>query len=178
MDEEAFAKLEREIEERKRLVGPYEKALGKLSMRFSLLHLVLEEFSWKVWGLNRQVGAILTKDLPTKHLAEKIRDSTELLIATKEVRNELVTILKSVEKIASRRNEFLHSIWFIHEDKPTLCISRKRGQLVGPEAPSVEDINDLSREIMNLVTEFIEIEDGKSLVTRIREAKFGLGLTS
>jgi len=43
MDKEAIARLEREIEERNRLTAPYERALGKLSIRFSLLHLVLTE---------------------------------------------------------------------------------------------------------------------------------------
>lgn len=179
MDKETIARFEREmkeIEERKRLIAPYERALGKLSIRFSLLHLMLEEFGWKVWGLDSQVGSILTKDLPTKHLVKKIRDSADLFIDKKSVRKEFLAILNRVEKVADRRNEFLHSIWLIRAGEPTLCISRKRGPLLDQEAPSAEDINDLSRIIMNVVTDFMEMEDGKSLLTRISESRAGMSL--
>lgn len=38
------------------------------------------------------------------------------------------------------------------------------------------DINDLSRIIMNVVTDFMEMEDGKNLLTRISESRAGMSL--
>ena len=63
---ETAASLKRQREEQDRLNAPYERALGKLSIRFSLLHSLLEGFCWEVWGMNPHVAAIITKDLPTK----------------------------------------------------------------------------------------------------------------
>ena len=178
MDKEAIAKFKREFEERERLKAPYERALGKLSIRYSLLHTLVEEFSWRIWGLNSDLGTILTKDLPMKQLLKKLRDSARLFLAEESAGKDLIAIFKKVEDVADRRNEFLHSIWFIDEGKP-IFISRKRGQLLDEKAPTAEDINDLSREIMNLVTDFMEIKDGKSLETRLREGMMvGLNPTS
>lgn len=69
-----------ELEAQDKLEGPYERALGKLSIRFSLLHLTLEQFSWDVWGVYTALASILTKDLPTKHLVEKLRASADIVI--------------------------------------------------------------------------------------------------
>ena len=170
-DKEAAASPKRQLDEVKehhRLNAPYERALGRLSIRFSLLHALLEQFSWKIWGLNERVGTILTKDLPTKHLVKKIRDSAELL-AKDEIRKKLLALLNRVEKVADKRNEFLHSIWIIRKGQPTFFLSRKRGRLVGPQAPSVEDINAFSRDIMMLVADCMELEDGKTLLRRISD---------
>jgi hypothetical protein len=169
MDKEATAKVENDLE-RKKLTIRYERALGQMSIRFSLLHSLLEELGWKIWGLNKQVGPILTKDLPTKQLVNKIRDSTDLLLP-KDASAELNAILNRVEKVAVRRNEFLHSVWAISMKKGPIFISRKRGILLDRQAPTADDILDLSRNIMKLVAEFMKSKDGKSLSTRIGEMK-------
>lgn len=175
MDKEAISKVEKDLE-RKKLTVRYERALGQMSIRFSLLHSLLEELGWKVWGLNKRVGPILTKDLPTKQLVKKIRDSTKLFL-DRDLSKKLSTILNKVEDVADRRNEYLHSIWVISKGQP-IFISRKRGTLLDRQAPTAEDITDLSRNIMNLVADFMEIEDGKNLLTRIGEMKLGLDPTS
>lgn len=173
MDQEAASKLEKDKERKKRTVQ-YERALGRMSIRFSLLHSLVEEFAWRIWGLNSDVGAILTKDLPTKQLVKKLCDSAKLFFAKEAACKDLIAILKKVEDVAQRRNEFLHSIWVITNAKP-IFISRKRGRLLDREAPSAEDIDDLSREIMVLVSDFMQIQDGKSLLDRIREIHLELG---
>lgn len=73
-----------QLEAQDKLEGPYERALGKLSIRFSLLHLTLEQFSWDVWGVNVPLASIITKNLTTKHLVEKLRTSADLVISLKE----------------------------------------------------------------------------------------------
>jgi hypothetical protein len=101
MDKEAISKVENDLERKQRTIK-YERALGQMSIRFSLLHAVLEELGWKIWGLNKQVGPILTKNLPIKQLVKKIRDSTVLFLP-KDVSAELNAILNRVEKAADRR---------------------------------------------------------------------------
>lgn len=129
MDKEAISKVENDLERKQRTIK-YERALGQMSIRFSLLHALLEELGWKIWGLNKQVGPILTKDLPIKQLVKKIRDTTDLFLP-RDVSAEFNAILKSVEKVADRRNEFLHSVWTISMKKrQAIFISRKRGTLL------------------------------------------------
>lgn len=170
---EEIAALEKRVETQNRLNEPYERALGKLSIRFSLLHSILEQFGWDLWGMDAHAASILTKDLPTKQLVKKLRDSVRLVNCKEEDRKQFLSILTRVEKVADKRNEFLHSIWIIKEGQPILCFSRKRGELVGPDAPSSEDIGDLSRSIMNIVAEFIAFKDGVPLISLIGR---GLGL--
>jgi hypothetical protein len=168
----AIAAVLVQLEAQDKLEGPYEKALGKLSIRFSLLHLTLEQFSWDVWGVKAPLASIITKDLTTKHLVEKLRASADIVIIPKEERTNFLSILRKIEKVAERRNELLHSIWIIKHGEPVLCVSKKRGRLVGPDAPSVEEINDLIRSIMQILGEFSSFTKERSL-----KGLFGLGLS-
>ncbi len=161
----AFGSLHKQVETQDRLDAPYERALGKLSIRFSLLHSLLEQFGWEIWSMNAHLAPILTRDFPTKQLVKKLRDSSEFVIPKEEELKEFLSILTRAEKAAEKRNEFLHSIWIIKEGKPTLCISRKRGRLVGPDAPSAENIDDLSRSIMNIVADLMRFKGEDPLVS-------------
>ncbi len=164
----ARALISSQVEQQDRLHAPYERALGKLAIRFSLLHAVLEQFGWRVWGMEPQVGALITSDLPTSLLVKKLRDTTKFVKRTEEDRKEFLAILTRVEKVAQQRNEYLHSIWILKEGQPVSCVTRKRGRLVGPNAPSSKDIEDLNRRIMNIVFDFLEFRDDTSLTGLFR----------
>jgi len=138
---------QRQLEVLDRLKGQHERALGKLAMRFSLLHVALEWFSWKAWNLDPRSGRILTKDLRVTHLAEKLEKTAEYVIPRMDNRKKFLSILKEIKKVAEKRNELLHSIWFIREGEPVWCFSRTRGDLAGTNAPSVEQINELCSAI-------------------------------
>jgi hypothetical protein len=126
----AEAMIQRQLEALERLKGPHEKALGKLAMRFSLLHVVLERFSWEAWNLSPRSGSVLTKDLRVTHLVEKLEASAKDLIPKIDDRKKLLSILKEIERVAKKRNDFLHSLWIIREGEPVRCFSRTRGALV------------------------------------------------
>jgi hypothetical protein len=166
----ALALVQKQLDEQDKLKGPYEKALGRLSIRFSLLHVTLEQFSWEVWGVEPRFGSIITKDLRTSHLVEKLIASTDLAVVWEKDRKELKSILKKIRRLAEERNELLHSLWIIQNDKPVLCISKKRGRLVGPDAPSVEEINDLTHGSMEILGELMKFEGSRL------KGLFGLGL--
>lgn len=102
----------REMQEK--LEAPYEKALGKLIIRFSLLHVTLEQYSWHLWGIKGR-SALVTRDLPTTHLVEKLRSTAQSVIPWEKDRKDFLFILKKVERVAIRRNELLHSLWIIRE---------------------------------------------------------------
>jgi hypothetical protein len=167
------ALMQRHLEAQEKLEGPYEKALGKLAIRFSLLHFLLERFGWEVWNLNGHLALIITKDLPISHLAEKLRASAEHVIPRHDDRRKFLSILKKVKEAANERNELLHSLWIIREGEPVLCFSRKRGRLVGPDAPSAEQINELSKKVLEIIADFEAFKERRPL-----SGLFGLGLGS
>ena len=155
----AAALIQQRLQEQERLQAPYERALGKLSMEFSLLHILLEQFSWGVWNLHGPLGLILTKDLPVTHLVEKLRSSIEHVILRQDDRKAFQSILSKVGKAAKQRNELLHSLWVIRGGEPIFCFSRKRGPLVGLDAPSIQEINALTENIKDIVFEFQKFKE-------------------
>jgi hypothetical protein len=141
----------------------YQRALGKLTMHFSLLHFLLERMSWTLWGLNDQTGHILTKDLRVSHLAEKLIASADYAVLDKD-RTDFRLLMKRIKEAAEKRNDFLHSLWLVKNGEPVFCVSRKRGVLGpglrrdgvlldGKDAPSVEEIDALSVNTYNLANE-------------------------
>jgi hypothetical protein len=52
-----------------------ERAIGRLAMNASLLHLVLERFAWAYWGLSINNGRTLTSDLPVTTLINKLKQT-------------------------------------------------------------------------------------------------------
>jgi hypothetical protein len=135
----------------------YEKALGKLAMQFSLLHIVLELFSWEIWGLSADIGLILTKDLPIKHLAEKLRASSEHRFS-KADRNKFHSILKRIEKISEQRNALLHAMWVIEDGKPVFCLRKTRGKF-NMEVPTVNYINAINSSVLEITADLLAFKD-------------------
>ena len=88
----------------------YERALGRLAISFSLLHYLLERIGWAFWGLHPEFAQILTKDLPIKHLAEKLRASMKEIELDDNVYDKLSRILKKIEQLAEQRNDLLHAL--------------------------------------------------------------------
>ena len=167
-----LALLQRHFEAQEKFEAPYYKALGKLAISFSLVHFLIERLSWDIWHIDKRVASIITKDLPTKHLVEKLQASIEHLIPKKEDRKDFVAILKRVEKAAEKRNDLLHSLWIIKEGQPVSCFSRKRGGLVSRDAPSVSDLTELIEAIDKIVADLIKWESRKPLT-----GLFGFGLS-
>lgn len=157
------ALIEKQLEEQEKLERSYERAIGKLAIRFSLLHFLLELFSWEVWNQNPALGRILTKDLPTKHLIEKLRSSAKHRILKESDRKVFLGILRRAEKTAEKRNDILHSLWLIRKGEPVFCFSRKRGALTGSETPTANDIEGLTASIADLLADFIEFKKKEPL---------------
>src|SRR5690349_24545742 len=82
----------------------YEPALGQLTRYFALLQYALEHIAWSIWNLHNEFGKILTKDLPAKHLSEKLLASLKVMDVDQKLASELQTILRTVEKLAQERN--------------------------------------------------------------------------
>ena len=134
----------------------YEKALGRLTIRFSWLHYFLETFGWKVWGLNPTSGSILTKDLQTKHLVIKLRDSSKYAIPRDHDRKRFISILNRIEKAAEKRNDLLHSLWIFHG--PSVGRFNKKSPNL-ESFTTLQDIEQLNRSLMEISIDLAEFKD-------------------
>ena len=148
------ALLARFLDERDKIESAYERALGKLAIRFSLLHFTLEQFCWDMWGIKDRLALIMTGDLPTKHLVEKMRQGATCRIHSTKDRRLFISVLNKVEKAAHKRNDLLHALWIIRKDKPTICVVRKRGVLRGMDSSLLEEINGQNKMILEIMGEF------------------------
>ncbi len=148
----------------------YEQALGKLAINFSLLHYLLERFGWITWGLHTEFAQILTRDLPTKHLVEKLRASLRELELESDISTELLTILKKAEKLAEVRNELLHAMWVFEDEKPVVCY-RRRAKAPDLTAPTVSEIESLGASIIEVANELIDFNNRNPLLSVIAIAQ-------
>ena len=135
--------------------GPYEEALGKLTIGFSWLHFQLEAFAWKLWKLELSTGTVITKDLQTKHLVEKLQQSAGRAIPKAADLREFQSILKRVTKVAEKRNELLHSLWSFNSESATR-FSKKRVAI--EVSTSIDEIKALNKEITSTAAELYEFE--------------------
>lgn len=140
----------------------YQKALGSLAINFSLLHFHLEMFSWEVFAVDHQTGQILTKDLPTTKLIQKLRSCCDHRAIKPTERHQLSDLLKQIEKAAERRNELLHNLWFISEGQPSFCYKRGSGKGRVP-APTAPEITEFSRSIETLILMLIDFKSIASI---------------
>lgn len=143
----------------------YQKALGSLAMNFSLLHFQVEIFSWEVFQVDHQTGQILTKDLPTSKLIEKLESCCNRRAIPQDQRTQLSKLLKQIMKASEQRNELLHNLWFIDEGQPAFCYNRKRGKGKVQSAPTVSDIIEFARSIESLFLKLVDFKNTASIRT-------------
>jgi hypothetical protein len=158
----------------------YESRIGRIAMVFPLIHAVLERHSWLLWGLEPEFGRIVTKDLPTKHLVEKIRASLRELDGEEEAITELKEILKRVEALSKRRNELFHSLWVMQGEQPVF-ISNRRHPREQP-IPELQQLEKLYNSVADLSTDLLEFSrrnrwlGGIGLATRKKYGRSGANL--
>jgi hypothetical protein len=136
----------------------YERALGRLAMSASLLHIMIEHFAWRTWSLSPHHGMTLTGDLPAKQLIIKLKKTIKQVFLDEKARKKITDLLDSAEKLNDRRNELLHAIWTIEEGKPSFCYMRKRNNNKDM-APSVEEIDFITDSIYVTASQLIRFEE-------------------
>jgi len=141
----------------------YQKALGALVIRFSLLHYLLESFSREVFGMSIQTATIVLKDLPFTGLIERLRKCTRHRMWRKSDQNEFLSILERAQQTAEKRNEFTHALWLINEGQPVFCYRRRKKE--HSQAPSVGEINELTRSIILVTGDLMNFEKRQPLTT-------------
>ncbi|MGE3486673.1 MAG: hypothetical protein AB7L09_18290 [Nitrospira sp.] len=139
----------------------YEKALGRLTMRFSWLHLFLESFGWLAWKLHPDIRLTVTRDFQTKHLVAKLRETAKFTIPQDADRKCFLSILKRVEKAAERRNDLLHSLWEFHGESVKKTSKKRFDSEI---APTVQDINQFNRSLLTIVKDLAEFTGRESVL--------------
>lgn len=141
----------------------YEKALGALVMKFSLLHFLLEDFSHDVFAINKQTASVVLSDLPLTSMIKKLRECAKHRMPHERDRREFLSILKRAERMAQQRNELMHALWIINEGHPVFCYRRR--SKAQSQAPSIGEINELTRSILVLTGDLLDFQERQSLST-------------
>jgi len=118
---------------------------------------MLEKISWELWGLDPTVGSIITKDLRTTHLVEKLLASTDKGIPPTHTK-EFCALLKRAGKIAHTRNEWLHRLWILNDGEPVVRVSKKHGLIRGKDVPSLDILAVFNHSILDLAGALAEFE--------------------
>ena len=147
--------------EHKRIEGSYEKALGALVIRFSLLTFLLEHFSREVFAISPKTADVLLSNIPLTLLIDKLRACTKHRMLRERDRKVFLDILKRAKEAAEQRNELLHALWIINQGEPVFCYRRRNKDQ--SEVPSIDRINKLNRSITSLTIELIEFTQRKTL---------------
>ena len=151
------------------LVEQYEKALGKLAMEFSFLHVVLEQAAWWIWGLHREVGRVLTERMSFSGLVEKLRGTTKILNWDDPTISEFKTILSKAKQLSQRRNEYLHAMWNIQHGKPVLCLTNHQTK----QGPTILELKKLGKEMVETATDLFRFHRINEAMERERIDKKG-----
>ena len=146
----------------------YQKALGALVIEFSLLTFLLESFSREVFALTALTAKILLNDLPFTGMIRKLRECTAHRIPSKSDQKEFLSILKKAEQAAIKRNELLHALWIINEGEPVFCYRRRNKEQ--SDAPSIGEINELTRSTLDLAVALSKFRKRNTLSTPAVEA--------
>ncbi len=136
-------------------VDSYELRIGRVATTFELLHNVVERFAWNTWGLNEEAGLVITKDLPTKHLVEKLKATLELPSAERPLDPRLKALLKMVDELSEERNKLMHSAWDFRQS-PAVLKCRK---LKAKNQSINLDLNGLERLIDRIEDTTLKIFD-------------------
>lgn len=140
----------------------YQKAIGSVAMNFSLLHFHLEMFSWDVFAVDHQTGRILTTDLPTTKLIEKLQSCCKRRAIPPEQRTQLSRLLTDIEKASTKRNEMLHNLWSIDEGQPAFYYKRRKGEVVH-SVPTVSEISEFAGFLEVLLTKLVDFKNTASI---------------
>jgi hypothetical protein len=101
------------------------KALGLFVMQYSQLEMELQRAIWELTGLfGTENGRILTSRLGERQLREVTLALAHERFGTGQQEKELGDIMRKIENITNRRNDFLHHLWTAYPDP------NKAGQLI------------------------------------------------
>ena len=128
-----------------------EESIGRLVLRLSYAHLVLELNLGTLLRIDPAKGRILTEDLPLSSLATRFYRAAESKAPQPQDLKQLKSLLNNLRRINDKRNRLVHAFWTFPKDGPPMLVPQK-GQLVSEKAPMATEILSL----VNATDKFIE----------------------
>jgi len=131
----------------------YLEPLGQVTANFSEVEADLSYMVWSLIGANKQIGQIITSQLPFPSLVRVLRLLFEARCRDKKLRAELEELIKEANKINKKRSEFVHSVWFTNPKTLRVRrakVLRSQGK-VETEELSVEEMTELGNRIGSFI---------------------------
>jgi hypothetical protein len=95
-----------------------EQAIGRLVMRLSFVHLLLELNLCTLLGVEPEKGRILTEDLPFSSLVRRFLRAVKTKNPHPDVLKQFDKLLKGLQKTHEKRNSVVHAFWTFPENGP------------------------------------------------------------
>jgi hypothetical protein len=131
---------------RKEEHGDTLKALGVMTIEFSLLHAALERLLEAVMGLSPDVLPLVFENVTVGTLIRYIKKVAKPVYKKKQ-REQLKPLLEEAEDLLTRRDKAVHAFWYMHHTGPSL-VFHKHGKL---DLPSPGNITAINKELSTLV---------------------------
>jgi hypothetical protein len=122
------------------------KALGIMTVEFSLLHAALERLLEAVMGLAPNVLPLVFENVTVGTLIRYIKKVAKPAYKKKQ-RGQLKPLLEEAEDLLTRRNKAVHAFWYMHATGPSL-VFHKNGK---PGLPSPGDLTAINKDLSALV---------------------------
>ena len=128
-----------------------EQAIGRLVMRLSFVHFLLEINLCSLLGIEAEKGRILTEDLPFSRLVNRFLRAVKTRNPQPEVLRQFKELLRGLEETNEKRNVLVHAFWTFPENGPPLLVLKK-GKIASVDAPTLNEI----LEMVNATDRFID----------------------
>ena len=128
----------------------YYEAIGKISVAFTRLELMLALIIKELLGCNTLRANIVTSGMGTVELIS-IAESLGKAVLSTGSNKELIGLLKSIDKLRFKRNQVMHSLWIFHDDgaDATRMEFKRKGKF-NKEFVNITVLNDLNLQICDL----------------------------
>jgi len=128
------------------------KAMGLITVNFSLLENTIAFIIWLLLGLDQQTGQIITSELSFRRLLELFSSLCRNKKNDKVTLEKLKTLLKRIEHAEQERNKIIHSMWTAGNDEETITRFKitakiRNGLMHQYEQLKVEHLNKIADEI-------------------------------
>ena len=130
-----------------------EESIGRLVLRLSYAHLVLELNLGTLLGIDPAKGRILTEDLPLSSLTTRFYRAAESKAPQPQHLKQLKILLKNLRIINDNRNRLVHAFWTFPDDGPPMLVPKK-GPMVSVKAPTPTEILSLVTATDHFIEDF------------------------
>lgn len=131
------------------------KALGELTLNFSLLHYAVEDLAYKMTGLTFSKGSLIFGQMMFGTLRERAQAIAKDTYPP-DTMATLAPLFVKAKDVNQRRNNLVHALWLTKEGSPIHAFDKHTLNLVA--TATSEQVTVLNKEIVELADQFLSFK--------------------